>query len=137
MKDDNNCRYLVRVLQAQKGREFRDAAKRYAALKKGRVYFVAQSQLKDQLGEPLQGDAPIGKDGDVWIVGEQSKGDFLVTAVHESKHLEGHGHDEALILSVYRAWIELSPADHAQAVNSGRWVYLYTKGQAGIPPFNP
>ena len=88
MKDDNNCRYLVRVLQAQKGREFRDAAKRYAALKKGRVYFVAQSQLKDQLGEPLQGDAPIGKDGDVWIVGEQSKGDFLVTAVHESKHLE-------------------------------------------------
>lgn len=125
------------MLRAEKGREFQLAAKRYDALKVGRVYFEAKAQMKDQLGQQIYGLAPVGKDGDVWLVGEQSKGDFLSTAVHESKHLEGHRHDQNLTQSVYNAWMELSPQDHEAATTTAKWLFEYTNGQVGTNPIPP
>jgi len=131
VKDDINCKYLVQLLRRQKGSEFQKAAKQYDALKEGRVYFTTKAQMVTPAGEQLFGVAPVGKDGNVFLVGEQSKGDFLVTAVHEAKHLAGYQHGQALTQTVYDAWMQLGGKDRAAAVNSSNWLNIWTGGQKG------
>lgn len=133
VKEDINCHNLVRMLRQQDGAEFQRAAKQYESLKEGRVHFVAKSQLKDRLGQQLYGLAPVGKDGDVWLVGEQSKADLLLTGVHEAKHLAGHYDDQPLVQTVYNAWMQLSRRDRGTAVNTADWLWVWTKGQVGRP----
>lgn len=134
VKEDLNCRYLVKMLRGQSGAVFQQAADAYDALKAGRVWFIAESQWGPlRRSQGTRGLAPIGKDGDVWLQGESSRGDFLATAVHEAWHLKGHDHDQALVQAVYDAWSGLSERERKAAVETGVWLYEMTNGQVGTP----
>ena len=67
--------------------------------------------------------AKPGQDSNVWLVGEQNRDDFLVTAVHEAWHLKGHGHDQQLVQAAYDAWARLSSRDRREATFTAEWLY--------------
>ena len=134
VKDDNNCLYLVADLQRQGGSEFRRAAATYDRLKIGRVYFIAKSQLGplDQAADVRGLTAQVGHDSNVWLVGEESHADFLMTAVHEASHLRGvFDNTQQLVQLVYNAYMQLPPKERQTATFTGQWLFDMTNGQVG------
>lgn len=120
--DDNECKYLVKMLREHGGTVFRAAAKRYDALETGVVSFIAISQLS--AWDQSQGVRGLHDDkGNVWLVGEASRADFLVTAVHESLHQAGVAEDDPeLVNGVYKAYMQLSPEERATASFTRAWL---------------
>jgi len=130
-KDDAACRAVVAVLRAQGGSEFRAAADRYDALTDQRVEVTWGRDARLNLngsntdGDPetwVGGVTPFDKNSPIMLAGDQSRGDFLITAVHESMHFgEGLNHgnvasDTRINHAEYRAFKQLSQTDQAGAV---------------------
>lgn len=111
------------MLREHGGSVFRASARRYEALQAGVVSFIAVSQLSawDQsLGVRGLHDAETHN---VWLVGEGSRADFLVSAVHESLHEAGVGEDDPeLVNGVYKAYMQLSPEERATATYTRAWL---------------
>lgn len=140
MNEDVNCKYLVAALREHGGAEFRKAAAAYDKLKIGRVSFIAKSQLGplDQAQQIRGLTAVVGHDSNVWLVGETTRPDFLVTAVHEAAHLRGMPDNTLeLVQTVYDAYMELSPKEREQANDTAQWLYGMTNGQVGHPAKKP
>jgi len=114
---DVNCEALVRMLRQQKGSAFQAAADRFDAQKTGRVFFYSRelnTSNRDALnvdGDPetYQLGNTRGQGGDVFLRGDTSTPDFLVTAVHESVHLAGDEGETGPTHAAYRAYRQLSP----------------------------
>ncbi len=138
---DRNCEYLVRFLRQQRGKEFKLAADRFDAQKTGRVYFYSRDM------SPTRGDARkvdgdpktyrLGstrdKGGDVFLRGDISAADFLVTAVHESVHLAGEPGETVPTYAAYRAFRQLSPAERTQAIFNANSFYVLWGDRYGVP----
>jgi hypothetical protein len=133
VEDDINCKYLVAALRSHGGSEFGRAADAYDALKVGRVFFIAKSQLGPiNRANDVRGLAPVGRDDNVWLVGESTRADFLVNAVHEAAHLRGIADNtQELVQTVYDAYMQLSPEERAEAAWVAQWLYDRTDGQVG------
>ncbi len=132
------------MLRGQKGSEFQSAADRFDSQKTGRVFFYASSQ------SPTSGDAvnadgdprtfklgsTRGKGGDVFLRGDVSSGDLLLTAVYESLHLAGDPSEAGPSYAGYRAYQQLSPAQRGRAILNGEYFrQLWGNGfGAPLPP---
>ncbi len=127
VKDDAVCRRLVRTLRAQGGEEFTKAAARFNAYQGGRVEWVkADDSRLNYDGINTNGDGEdwcggIIDGGNVLLNQDFSRADALITAVHESHHLEGlsdfnQADVNKIALSEYAAYNELSPDLRRDAV---------------------
>ena len=128
---DVNCKYLVTALRQQGGSAFTAAAKRYDDLGKGVVSFIANSQ-QSAWNQSRGVRGMYDKETEnVWLVGESSRADFLLTAVHESLHMGGIGEDDpALAQGVYKAYMQMSAEDRASASWTKRWLQQLGKVEA-------
>lgn len=141
VKDDQTCTELVERLRAQRGSEFQAAADRFEAYTGGRIYLVAGDHPRlnyDGInrngdGEDWRGGARDAATGEIWLNADFSRGDQLITAVHESLHTVGKldGVDEVeLRHTEYRAYEQLSPSLRRGAVrHSDR--FFHTRGWGG------
>jgi RHS repeat-associated protein len=138
---DINCQNLVRMLRAQGGSEFRAAADRYDSQKTGRVFFYSRrlnTSRRDALnvdGDPstYQLGNTRGKGGDVYLRGDVSTADFLVTAVHESVHLAGDMGEAGPSHAAYRAFRQLSPGDQRKAIFNSNIFFQSWGAKYGSP----
>jgi hypothetical protein len=122
-ENDINCRYLVSALRQQGRSAFTAAAQRYDDLRKGVVSFIAISQLgawNQSLGVRGMYNP---RTENVWLVGESSRADFLLTAVHEALHMGGIAEDDpALAQGVYDAYMQMPAKDRATATWTKKWL---------------
>jgi RHS repeat-associated protein len=135
---DFNCENLVKMLRAQEGSEFQKAADVYESLKTGRVFFYSrllyttQKDLYNNDGDPTSytlGNAP----GDVFIRGDVSKADFLLTAVHESVHLTEGLSEDGPTNAELRAYRQLSPKERASAIFTAWSLRFHLGPKYGAP----
>jgi hypothetical protein len=135
---DQECHILVAMLRSQRGSAFSTAAAQYDRLQQGDVHFIAKSQLGPISREQgVLGVSSVGKDSDVWLVGQQSREDFLLTAVHEALHLEGLVHGQEFVQRMYDAYMQLSEEEQVRAVNTAAWLHKWTAGQVPAPAATP
>lgn len=121
---DVNCENLVRMLRAQRGSEFQAAADRYDAQTTGRVHFYSRELNTSRWdAHNVDGDPKTfslgntrGAGGDVFLRGDVSTEDFLLTAVHESIHLAGSRSEGAAWHAAWNAYNQLSPRGQGAAM---------------------
>jgi hypothetical protein len=140
---DVNCQNLVRMLREQKGSEFHAAADRYDAQKTGRVFFYSRQQnTSNRDAYNVDGDPGTyqlgntrGTGGDVFLRGDVSTSDFLLTAVHESGHLAGDGGETGPTHAAWRAYNQLSPGARSSAIfNANIFFKLWGTGYGAPLP---
>jgi hypothetical protein len=115
----------VRELRRHGGSAFAAAAGKYDELQKGQVSFIAKSQLSPwNRSLDVRGITErAAPDQNVWLVGESSRSDFLVTAVHESLHLSGIAEsDPELVKGVRAAYMQLSVEERKTATWTKKWL---------------
>jgi RHS repeat-associated protein len=149
VKEDVNCANLVRMLRGQSGSEFQAAADRYDGMRQGRVFFTAKSETTDSYGINLNTDGSsetfLGGwtqvikpgEGNVVLVGDFSKEDFLLFAVHESVHVSsGSTSEDAPWGAAKHAYRQMSGAQQRRASYNADRIYHNTHGKVGRHP-NP
>lgn len=143
IEKDVNCKNLVRMLRAQQGSEFQAAADRFDSQKTGRVFFYERRHntsdwdFQNVDGNPLTYSLgnTRGKGGDVFLRGDVSSADFLVSAVHESVHLAGDLGETGPTRAAWRAFNQLSPAEQSQAIfNANIFYQAWGKGYGAPLP---
>jgi hypothetical protein len=144
VEKDIDCLNVVRVLRAQKGKEFQKAADFYENMKAGRVHIVAGNDHRlwtslnsDPSQETWKGGTNIGKD--IILNGEATLGDFLIAAVHEPLHQQGYSdysYPGATVIpnTEKRAYFQLPPSIRATARRTADKLYHLSGGAFGIHP---
>jgi hypothetical protein len=134
---DVNCRNLVRMLREQGGSAFNAAAATYDAYQGGNVSFYAESQMHPLTPRGSLDGWVNTETGNVGLLGERSREDFLIAAVHEAWHLnnfdKGNVHPSELVDVVYQAYMQLSPEERKRATQAANWLYENTNGERGEP----
>ena len=83
LEDDEVCLELVKFLRGLEGDVFQRAANAFNEYRGGSVQLVDREVIhpwRAYLGR-------VHENGDVWIANDLLKGDYAITAVHESRHL--------------------------------------------------
>ena len=128
VKDEADCERVLAMLRSQKGAEFQAAARRFDQTK-FRVHIVSGKDSRldaagansDKDVETWVGGLTDTQDRAVYLNANLSKGDFLVTAEHESQHLRGLSHEvpaesARIYYGDWRAFNQLSPSLRRGAV---------------------